>query len=91
MNKYQRKELNTAITIMEAAAAQLVEAKEIVQRIQEEETEKFENLNEGMQAMESNQKLEAASDNLSDIYSEIEYIEGYIEEQVNSINEVMEA
>lgn len=76
---------------MEEAASKLAEAREIVERIQEEESEKFENLNEGMQAMESNQKLEAAADSLSDVNSEIESLEGSIEDQIAAINDVIES
>jgi biopolymer transport protein ExbB/TolQ len=71
MNRNQRKRLEKAITALE-------NAKEAIFEIKEEEQEKFDNLNEGLQATEANQKieqntydLESAGDDLESIIQEL--------------------
>lgn len=62
----------------------LVQLKERVEGLAEEEREKFENLNEGMQAMEKFQKLSENADNLEEASSSlddvIEYLESVLED-----------
>lgn len=77
MNKNTKKELQEIIDKLGAIGEQL-------DKISENEQEKFDNLNEGMQAMEKFKKLEENADNLSEASSlledVVEYIEGCLDE-----------
>lgn len=65
MNKANRKELEKAIALIK-------EAQEIVERIKDEEQEKFDNLSEGLQATEKGQKFEETVSSLEDVSSQLE-------------------
>lgn len=56
----------------------LVQLKERVEGLAEEEREKFENLNEGMQAMEKFQKLSENADNLDEDSGSIDDVIDYL-------------
>lgn len=75
MNKQLRKDLEQAISLIE-------KAKEIIENVSNEQREKFDNLNEGMQSMERNQLIELEADSLDDVSSELE-------SQIESINNVI--
>ena len=65
MNKKNRKQLDEAIKL-------IYQANEIVERIKEDEQEKFDNLSEGLQQTEKGQKLECVGSNLEDAFSDLE-------------------
>ena len=65
MNKENRKELEKAIALIE-------DAKEIVERIKDEEQEKFDNLTEGLQQTERGQRFEETVSTLDDVFSQLE-------------------
>ncbi|MDB4919477.1 hypothetical protein [Mucilaginibacter sp.] len=67
MNKAQRKELCKALELIENAS-------EIIIRIKDEEQDKFDNLSEGLQATEVNQKLEENAQELETIGDSLEDI-----------------
>lgn len=56
----------------------LVQLRERVEGLAEEEREKFENLNEGMQAMEKFQKLSENADNLEEASGSIDDVIDYL-------------
>ena len=91
MNKDQRKELKNAIDALEQAKLLIIQAKEIVEQVGEEEQDKFDNLNEGMQAMDANQKLEELASALSDIGGELDGLDSSIDDQISEIQNVIEA
>lgn len=70
MNKQQRKQIENAIALLESAKA-------TIDDIKDEEQDKFDNLSEGLQATEANQKLEQ---NAFDLADRVEEIESCIEE-----------
>ena len=76
MNKENRKELEKAIALIE-------DAKEIVERIKDEEQEKFDHLPEGLQQTERGQKFEETVSTLDDVFSQLE-------EAVDGINTASE-
>lgn len=91
MNNAQRKQLKQAISELENAKQLIAAAMEIVESIKDEEQEKFDNLNEGMQAMEANQKLEENASALDDVYSELDTMESDIDDRIEAIEEVIGA
>jgi transcriptional accessory protein Tex/SPT6 len=76
MNKALRKQL-------EEASSLLTRAKEIISSIAEEEQDKFDNLSEGLQATENNQKLEAIAELLFEADSDLDDIINAIDEAIN--------
>lgn len=75
MNKARRKELNKAMEL-------LAQAREIIEAMQEEEQESFDNMPEGLQVSELGEKIE------ENAYA-LEEIAGYIEEQEQALDEVI--
>lgn len=75
MNKARRKELNKALEL-------LAQAREIIEAMQEEEQESFDNMPEGLQVSELGEKIE------ENAYT-LEEIAGYIEEQEQALDEVI--
>lgn len=75
MNKARRKELNRALELM-------AEARAIVEAMQEEEQESFDNMPEGLQVSELGEKIEENASRLEEIAS-------YIEEQENELEDVI--
>lgn len=65
MNKENRKEL-------EKAAALIEDAREIVERIKDDEQEKFDNLSEGLQQSEKGQKFEETVSALDEVFYHLE-------------------
>jgi septal ring factor EnvC (AmiA/AmiB activator) len=65
MNRQDRTELNKVISLLE-------QCNETIERLKEQEQEKFDNLTENLQETERGQKLEENANNLNDIFSEIE-------------------
>lgn len=77
MNKDQRKRLQEAVDLME-------QAKDIISEVAGEEQEKFDNLNEGMQAMERNQKLEENAGFLTDSEDDLENVIQSVADVINN-------
>ena len=75
MNKPRRKELNRAL-------AMLAEARAIIEAMQEEEQESFDNMPEGLQCSELGEKIEENASRLEEIAS-------YIEDQENELEDVI--
>ena len=75
MNNTDRKKL-------EIAMFHLSNAQLIISELKDSEREKFDNLNEGLQASEKGQKLEAGADSLDYIHDDIENI-------VDSLTEII--
>ncbi len=75
MNNQNRKELKTAIALIE-------QAREIIERMKEEEQTKFDNLSEGLQQTEQGVKFEETVSTFEDVCSELS-------EAVTSIEESM--
>ena len=75
MNNQNRKELKTAIALIE-------QAREIIERMKEEEQTKFDNLSEGLQQTEQGVKFEETFSTFEDVCSELS-------EAVTSIEESM--
>lgn len=73
MNKQQRKSLDEAIELLE-------QAQEIINTIKDEEQEKFDNLSEGLQATENNQKLETNASTLENASASVDEVLEYINE-----------
>jgi hypothetical protein len=71
MNNKNRKELQTAIRLIE-------DAKQIVERIKDDEQDKFDNLSEVLQQSENGQKLEENVSTLEDAISQIEEVIDFI-------------
>lgn len=88
MNKDQRKELQLAKKLIEEANEKLETAKGIIEIVAEEEQEKFDNLNEGMQAMERNQKLEDNADTLQSAVEQVDDAMNCLTEAIQSIEEI---
>jgi len=65
MNKFDRKELERARTL-------LTEAQEIVSAVAEGEQDKFDNLNEGLQASAMGQRFEEVAGELEEVAGEID-------------------
>jgi len=65
MNKQDRENFNVAENIIREQA-------QVIQELGEAETEKFDNLNEGLQASERGQGFEAMGEALTELASEIE-------------------
>ena len=65
MNKQQRKRLEEVTELLE-------KAKEIISEIQSEEQYKFDNMPEGLQQTEANQKLEDNANDLGDAESNLD-------------------
>lgn len=76
MNKARRKELNKALEL-------LAQAREIIEAVQEEEQESFDNMPEGLQVSELGEKIEENAYTLEDIASTVEDVEGQIDELIN--------
>lgn len=75
MNKPRRKELNKAL-------AMIAEARAIIEAMQEEEQESFDNMPEGLQASELGERIEENAERL-------EEIAGYLEDQENELEEII--
>ena len=75
MNNLNRQELRKAIDYLQRAH-------EIIDSLKESEREKFDNLNEGLQAAEAGQKLEQNADSLDYIYDDLDGM-------IDSINEII--
>ena len=75
MNKPRRKELNRALEM-------LAEARAIIEAMQEEEQESFDNMPEGLQCSELGEKIEENAGRLEEIAS-------YIEEQESELEDVI--
>lgn len=75
MNKIRRKELNRAMEL-------LAEARAIIEQVQEEEQESFDNMPEGLQYSELGEKIEENAGRL-------EEVAGYIEEQENELEDII--
>lgn len=73
MNKQDRKEIERAIAMME-------EAKSIFENISAEESNKFDNLSEGLQASENGQKFESNVEALDEAVSNIEDVINNVQE-----------
>ena len=75
MNKPRRKELNRALEL-------LAEARAIIEAMQEEEQESFDNMPEGLQCSELGEKIEENASRLEDVA-------GYIEEQEQELEDII--
>lgn len=75
MNNTTRKELEKAIALID-------DAKEIVERIKDEEQEKYDNLSDGLQQSEKGQRFEEIVSTLDDVFSQLEEAVGNIYEAV---------
>lgn len=73
MNKEQKNKI-------EQLKSQLLDISEQIEKLSDEEQEKFDNLNEGMQAMERFQKLQENADCLSTAQEQIEDVINTLEE-----------
>ena len=75
MNRPRRKELNRALEL-------IAEARAIVEAMQEEEQERFDNMPEGLQVSALGEKIEENAGRL-------EEIAGYLEEQENELEDII--
>lgn len=75
MNKPRRKELNRAMEM-------IAEARAIIEAMAEEEQEAFDNMPEGLQVSELGEKIEENASRLEDII-------GYLEDQENELEEII--
>lgn len=75
MNRPRRKELNRALEM-------LAEARAIIEAMQEEEQESFDNMPEGLQVSELGEKIEENAQRLEDVI-------GYIEEQEQELEDII--
>ena len=73
MNKQQREQLNALYSEVESI-------KDKLKAVASDEREKYDNLNEGLQASERGQAMEAAADALDSAVSDLENVLGNIEE-----------
>lgn len=76
MNKPRRKELNRALELM-------AEARAIIEAMQEEEQESFDNMPEGLQCSELGEKIEENASRLEEVASYIEEQESELEDIIN--------
>lgn len=91
MNKEQRKKLENIIARMEELQGEIATAASDIQAEAEAEREKFDNLNEGLQASERGQALETAADALDNAQSEFEEAESQLEEAIGSLQSALES
>ena len=77
MNKKQRKELEEAIGLLD-------KAKEIIERIGEEEQQKYDNLSDGLQQSENGQKLEESTNQLENISDSIQQAADEVQEVISN-------
>lgn len=75
MNNTRRKELRKAMEL-------LGEARAIIETMQEEEQESFDNMPEGLQVSELGEKIEENASRLEDIM-------GYLEEQETELDDII--
>lgn len=75
MNRPRRKELNRALEM-------LAEARAIIEAMQEEEQDSFDNMPEGLQVSELGEKIEENAQRLEDVI-------GYIEEQEQELEDII--
>lgn len=75
MNKPRRKELNRALEM-------IAEARAIIEAMQEEEQDAFDNMPEGLQVSELGEKIEENAGRLEEIAS-------YLEEQENELEDII--
>lgn len=72
MNKTDRATLGALKSELEAMQTRAGEIGEALQSMADEQRERFENLNEGLQASEAGQALESAADQLEEAASSLE-------------------
>lgn len=76
MNKIRRKQLNRALEL-------LAEARSIIEEMQQEEQESFDNMPEGLQESELGEKIEENANRLEDIFGAIEEQESELDDIIN--------
>lgn len=91
MNNQRRKDIQTAMSLLEEANAKLDAAKSILETAGEEEREAYDNLPESIQEGERGCAMEEAADNLDDAVSTIEDIIGYVQEVIDNAEEIINA
>lgn len=75
MNNDRRKDLNTAIDLIEKIKADFETAKGLIRDAAEGEQEGFDNLTEGLQAAERGQRMEEVAGELSNVADEMDGID----------------
>lgn len=83
MTKAQRKQLQQAQQMLDKASAMLYDALVIIGDIKEEEHDKFDNANEGLQNTERFQEIDERANLLDDLFDKIEYAKDEIDEAYN--------
>lgn len=91
MNNQRRKDIQTAMSLLEEANAKLDAAKSILETASEEEREAYDNLPESIQEGERGCAMEEAADNLDDAVSTIEDIIGEVQEVIDNAEEIINA
>lgn len=87
MNKQRRKTLRDAISLLELAAANIDEAKDLIEVVKDEEEESYENLPEGVQCGERGDCMQQNIDTLDEVYSDLDEID--LQETIDKIDEVI--
>lgn len=81
MNKEGRTKLDTAITKLEDVYA-------VIEELQSEEQDKYDNLSEGLQASERGEKFQENSDNLSAAIDALDSAKSSVQEAIEAIANV---
>lgn len=76
MNKPRRKELSKALQM-------IIDAMHIIEQVQEEEQESFDNMPEGLQSSELGEKIEENAERLYEIYDNLNDMESELEDIIN--------
>lgn len=87
MNKQRRKSLRDAISLLELAAANIDEAKDLIEVVKDEEKESYENLPEGVQCGGRGDCMQQNIDTLDEVYSDLDEID--LQETIDKIDEVI--
>lgn len=90
MNKERRKALAEAIHYLNAAQEKIENAKDIISDVYSEEDEAYDNLPESVQDSDRGEAMAENVDTLDTAHSELEDIFDQIQDQIDSLQEVID-
>lgn len=91
MNKGRRKDLSKAVTLLNEAQAALENAKEIVESVKDDEDMAYENLPDSLKDSDKGVAMQDNVESLDGIAYELDSIYDNVEEQIEEINNVIDA
>lgn len=90
MNRERRKELSSAISLLEEAKSKIAAANEKVDTCKSEEEDAYDCLPESLQEGERGDMMQENIDSLDEAYSSLDDISDTIDEAINSIQEAID-